>query len=53
MSGFRGGLALDLVDLGWFQAARAVATDIRADSTLIRREFVFAAVRFDTISTLF
>ncbi len=37
MWGFRGGLAFDFVDLGWFQAPGTVATDIRADSTFIRR----------------
>ncbi len=52
MSGFRGGLASDLVDFGGVQAAGAVASDpgrFDVNSTLIR----LATVRFDIISTLF
>ncbi len=53
MSDFRGGLALDLVVLGRFQAPRGgchrYSGRFDVNSTLI----CFAAVRFDTISTLF
>ncbi len=53
MSDFRGGLAFGLVDFGWFQAppgrVRPIFDPILHNSTLIS----FAAVRFETISTLF
>ncbi len=53
MLGFRGGLAFDLTDSGWFQAARVggdrYSNRFDVDSTLIG----LVAVSFDTILTLF
>ncbi len=52
MQNFRGGLALDLVDLGRFQAARVgyhrYSTRFDINSTLI----CLMAVSFNTVSTL-
>ncbi len=52
---FRGGSAFDLADLGWFQAPRGgcarYPNRFDVDSTQVK--ICFAAVRFDTISTLF
>jgi hypothetical protein len=53
MSGFRGGLAFDSVDFGWFQVLRggcdrySVRFDVNSMLTCL------AAARLDTISTLF
>ncbi len=51
MLGFRGGLAFDLVDFGWFQAPRGgcdrYSGRFDINSTLI----YLAAVRLDTILT--
>ncbi len=53
MSGFLGGSAFDLVDLGWFQGARGGCDRYSGRLNVISTLICFAAVRIDTNSILF
>ncbi len=53
MWGFRGGVALDLVDLGWFQAPRGGCDRYSGRFDIHSTLICLAAVRLDTISMIF
>ncbi len=52
MSGFRGGFAFDLVDLGWFEAARVGCDRYSGRFDIHSMLISFAAVSLATVSTL-